>query len=213
MDKIKTMDPLPELIVASGSLPPGVPDEFYGWLARLVRERGGRLILDTSGRALAAAVKEGVFLIKPSLRELAALSHESVEHEPEQESAALQIIETGQCEAVVVSLGPAGVLLVSRDGCERMRSPTVPVRSRVGAGDSMVAGIALSLANDFPLGEAVRFGVAAGAAAVMNPGTELCHHPDVERLFRQISVEAHRTASPFPSASHPIVQAALGRAR
>ena len=76
---------------------------------------------------------------------------------------------------MVVSLGAAGVLLASSAGCERMRSPTVAVRSKVGAGDSMVAGIALSLAQGRSLRDAVRFGVAAGAAARMNAGTEVCH--------------------------------------
>ena len=108
-----------------------------------------------------------------------------LEHEPEQEQAAMQILGDGRCEAVVVSLGAAGVLFASRAGCERMRSPTVTVRSKVGAGDSAVAGMALSLARGHSLREAVRFGVASGAAAVMNAGTELCHRADAERLFAQ----------------------------
>ena len=66
-----------------------------------------------------------------------------------------------------------------------MPSPSVTVRSKVGAGDSMVAGIALAIARGHSLRDAVRFGVAAGAAAVMNPGTELCHRADAERFFAQ----------------------------
>ena len=176
----------PDLIVASGSLPPGVPNEFYGLLAQVVREKRGRMVLDTSGSCLSAALEAGVFLVKPSLRELRSFAGSDLEHEGDQERAAMKIVENGGAEVVVVSLGAAGVLFASQAGCERMRSPTVPVRSKIGAGDSMVAGIALGLARDYSLRDAVRLGIAAGAAAVMTSGTELCRREDAERLFRQI---------------------------
>jgi len=185
LDAVLAVKPPPELLVASGSLPPGVPDDFYARLARLAREQGIRLMIDTAGPALENAVREGVFLIKPSLRELRMLAAGDLDSDAEQERAALQIVGSGQCEAVVVSLGGAGVLLASRAGCERMPSPAVTVRSKVGAGDSMVAGIALAIARGHTVRDAVRFGVAAGAAAVMNPGTELCHRADAERFFAQ----------------------------
>ena len=76
--------------------------------------------------------------------------------------------------------------MVSKEGCEHLRAPTVPIKSKVGAGDSMVAGIVLSLARGLPLKEAVRFGVAASAAAVMTPGTELCRREDAERLYERM---------------------------
>jgi 6-phosphofructokinase 2 len=132
---------------------------------------------------LPAAVQEGVFLIKPSLRELRTLAQRDLEHERDQDNATMELISSGRCEAVVVSLGTAGVLLATSTGCTRMRSPSVPVRSKVGAGDSMVAGIALGLAHDRPVQDALRLGV----AAVMNPGTELCHREDAERLFTRVS--------------------------
>lgn len=187
LESLRMTESLPQLVVASGSLPPGVPEDFYGRLARIIREKGSRLILDTSGKALPAAAQEGVFLIKPSLRELRTLAQRDLEHERDQDNATMELISSGRCEAVVVSLGAAGVLLATSTGCTRMRSPSVPVRSKVGAGDSMVAGIALGLAHDRPVQDAVRLGVAAGAAAVMNPGTELCHREDAERLFALVS--------------------------
>jgi 6-phosphofructokinase 2 len=177
---------MPDLMVASGSLPPGVPDDFYGQLARIVRAHGSRFILDTSGRALAAALEAGVFLVKPSLRELRSVAGGDLADEVQQEAAAKKIVASGGAEVVVVSLGAAGALFVTEAGCERMRSPTVPVRSKVGAGDSMVAGLTLGLARDYSLRDAVRFGIAAGAAAVMTPGTELCRGEDAERLFKEI---------------------------
>jgi 6-phosphofructokinase 2 len=186
LEQIAELEAMPDLFVASGSLPPGVPDDFYGQLARTVRARGSRLILDTSGHALAAAVEAGVFLIKPSLRELRTFAQVELVHEAEQEATVKAIIDSGACEAVVVSHGAAGVLFASRGRCERLRSPTVPVRSKVGAGDSMVAGIVLALARGHSLRDAVRFGIAAGAAAVMNDGTELCRREDAERLLDQV---------------------------
>jgi 6-phosphofructokinase 2 len=186
LEAVAGMSPAPRLVVASGSLPPGVPEDFYALLARVVRDQGGRMILDTSGSALVPAIREGVFLVKPSLRELRVFAMGRVEHEPDQARAARMIVESGRCEAVVVSLGAAGALFATAAGCERLHAPSVTVRSRIGAGDSMVAGIALSLARGEALRDAVRHGVAAGTAAVMNPGTELCHIEDVERLLAQM---------------------------
>jgi len=187
LDLFEALDPFPELVVASGSLPPGVPLDFYGRVAHLVQQKGSRLIIDTSGQALSAAIETGVYLIKPSLHELSLLSKRSVNHEAEQENTALRIVHDKGCEAVVVSLGPAGILLATQKGCLRIRSPNVPVCSKVGAGDSMVAGITLALARDYSLQDAARFGVAAGAAAVMNPGTELCRREDTERLYEHMA--------------------------
>jgi len=87
---------------------------------------------------------------------------------------------------VVISIGAAGALMVSKEVTEHFRSPTVPIKSKVGAGDSMVAGIVLGLAQGKSLRDAVMLGVAAGAAAVMTPGTELCRRVDTERLYKQM---------------------------
>jgi 6-phosphofructokinase 2 len=143
-----------------------------------------RMILDTSGPGLRAGLRGGVYLVKPSLRELRALSGSELSDEGEQDAAASKIVSDGMAEVVVVSLGAAGALVASKTGCERLRSPTVPVKSKVGAGDSMVAGIVLALARDLAVRDAICFGLAAGAAAVMSPGTELCTRADAERLFR-----------------------------
>ncbi|MFW5951691.1 MAG: 1-phosphofructokinase family hexose kinase [Gemmatimonadota bacterium] len=176
----------PAYLVASGSLPPGVPTDFYAGVAERARERGTRVVLDTSGEALSAGVRGGVHLVKPNLRELGQLAGRDVSEDPEQEAAARELVESERAEIVVVSLGAAGVLVVTAGGRERIPAPTVPIRSKVGAGDSTVAGITLSLARGDDVGTAVRFGVAAGAAAVMTPGTELCRREDAERLFARL---------------------------
>jgi len=175
-----------DFLVASGSLPPGVPEDFYARLAAIAGKRKARLVVDTSGKWLRRAVTEGVYLVKPNLRELRDISGREIEHEDEQKAAARAIVEGGKTDVVVLSLGASGALLVTRGTEVRYRSPSVRIRSRVGAGDSMLAGIVLRLAAGEPIEEAVRFGVAAGAAAVMTPGTELCRREDAERLYRDM---------------------------
>jgi 6-phosphofructokinase 2 len=169
-------------IVASGSLPLGVPEDFYARIARLARTLGKRFILDTSGAALKQASR-GIYLLKPSLRELGDLVGREIRSESEQELAAGDIIEQGRSEVVVVSLGEHGALLVTAEGAERFPAIRVEARGSVGAGDSMLAGIVVSLCRGLELGEAVPYGIAAGAAALLGSGTELCRRSDVERLY------------------------------
>uniref|UniRef100_C6E2E6 1-phosphofructokinase n=1 Tax=Geobacter sp. (strain M21) TaxID=443144 RepID=C6E2E6_GEOSM len=176
----------PDYIVASGSLPPGVPPDFYARVARLGKQHGARVVVDASGEPMRLALREGVFLIKPNIREFREMIGEGGEDEAKVLALAKKIVLDGESEVVVISLGAAGVLMVSDSGVERLHPPTVPIISKVGAGDSMVAGMVLSLARGNGLRDAVRFGVAAGTAAVMTPGTELCRREDAERLYRQM---------------------------
>jgi 6-phosphofructokinase 2 len=186
LDTLKRVRPHPEFVVASGSLPPGVPVDFYARVAGIARELKARFVLDASGKPLRLAVEEGVFLVKPSLDEFQQLTEGGARAESSLAEAARHLIAKGHCEAVVLSLGGGGALWVTAAQEERLVAPTVPVASSVGAGDAMVAGIVLSLVREKSLPEAVRFGVAAGAASVMNPGTELCRREDAERLFEQM---------------------------
>jgi len=186
LEEVSGLLPQIDYLVASGRLPPGVPPNFYGQLARLAKEHNTRLIVDTSGEALRLAVEEGVFLIKPNLGEFAELTGRERVDEQEEEHLARELVSSDKSEAVVVSLGAAGVLVASAEGTERVRAPLVPIKSKVGAGDSTVAGIVLALSRGQSWREAVRFGVAAGAAAVMTPGTELCRREDAERLYEQL---------------------------
>jgi len=186
LEELSGLLPQVDYLVASGRLPPGVPANFYGRLAKLARENKTRLIVDTSGEALRLAVAEGVFLIKPNLREFAELTGRERVDEQEEEHLARALVLSNKSEMVVVSLGAAGVLVASAEGTERVRAPLVPIISKVGAGDSTVAGMVLALARGQSWREAVRYGVAAGAAAVMTPGTELCRREDAERLYEQL---------------------------
>ncbi|WP_230532292.1 1-phosphofructokinase family hexose kinase [Microvirga roseola] len=169
-------------IVASGSLPSGVGADFYQKAADVAKGLGIRFVLDTSGEAL-RHMRSGVHLLKPSIRELREWTGSELRSEAQQIEAVRQLIGRGICEIIVISLGAEGALLVTEEMHERLAPIEVPVRSAVGAGDSMVAAITYGLARGLDLRNAIRLGMAAGAATVMTPGTELCRREDVERLY------------------------------
>lgn len=187
---LRDLNPKPNYVVLSGGLAPGVPDDFYGRVAEWAEENGLRVILDTHDEPLRQAVKAGVFLIKPNLRELRQLKGQKLEGEEEQRQALQEIVEEGGARYVILSLGAAGAVFAGANVTERLRAPTVTIRSKVGAGDSMVGGIVWALAQDYSPLEAARFGVAAGAAAVKTSGTELCHSDDAKELYEQIRMKS-----------------------
>lgn len=176
-----------EYIVASGSLPPGVPVDMFARIAAIAKMKNARCIIDTSGEPLRVALAEGVFLIKPNLNELSALAGVKELNGKEVAEAAKNIIEKKECSAVVVSMGAAGALLVTKDILQQIAAPPVKMKSSVGAGDSMVAGIVFSLCQGKKIEEAVEYGVACGTAATLNEGTGLCNQCDVETLFSVIA--------------------------
>lgn len=190
---INFLNPLPSIIVASGSLPPGVPDDFYARLAAIAKQKRIKLIVDTSGTPLQLAAKEGVYLLKPNLSELCSLVGKEYLELREVEEAALQVIHKGHCEVVVVSMGPSGALLITKDIHASIPAPTVKKLSTVGAGDSMVGGMAWMLSQGKPLQDVVRFGVACGTAATMNAGTKLFNKEDVYRLYEWIIADKTQT--------------------
>jgi 6-phosphofructokinase 2 len=175
-------------IVASGSLPPSVPNSFYTSLAALAKERGLKLIVDASGPALEAALKHGVYLIKPNLRELEGLVKGQLSNQTERVAACRHVIKGGGAELVTLTLGSDGAILVTGNDAWRAASLHISVMSVVGAGDSFLGGMVWSLANENNVLEAFRFGCAAGAAAVSNSGTELCHATDVLRLYPEVKL-------------------------
>jgi hypothetical protein len=160
---------------------------------------------DASGDALNRALQEGVYLIKPNVREFRDLIGKDIKEESQIKIEARKMVKSGRCEVLIISLGAAGALMVSESVAEHILAPTVPIVSKVGAGDSMVAGTVLSLARGQTLTDAVLFGVAAGAAAVMTPGTELCRREDAERLYEKMvseEMKQHRTARAMRLPAH-----------
>ena len=186
LDALATQAQGASFLVASGSLPPGVPANFYARVCEVARHCGARFVLDTSGPALASAGC-GMFLIKASLRELEGLTGHSIQSEGAQEKAARDVIAQGRAEVFIVSLGAQGALLATAEGVRRFAAVPVNEVSSVGAGDSMVAGIVLGLLRGLTLDEAVKFGMAAGAATLLRLGTELCRREDAERFYGELS--------------------------
>ncbi len=182
----------PDLVVASGSLPLGLPETFFSVVAERAKATGAKLVIDTSGPALRAATDVGVFLLKPNLGELSALAGVSKLEMNQVDDAALDIIHRGLCEVVVVSLGPQGALLVTKDGFEHIPAPMVKKQSTVGAGDSMVAGMVWSLAQGHTYRQMAQTGVACGSAATQNPGTELFQAADAFSLLQWIQKYGER---------------------
>jgi 6-phosphofructokinase 2 len=199
LNALEAMQTLPPFIVCSGSLPPGVPDDFYARVARFAKARGSKVVLDTSGEPLASALREGVSVLKPNLRELQELANVPLTDEQSWLAAGRRLIESGSAELIALTLADKGSLLMTRDGALRASVPDVKVVSTVGAGDSFVGGLVWALASGHSTVEAFRWGVAAGTAAVLNPGTELCHADDVARLFEK--VEPVDCSGPQPSSS------------
>ena len=172
-----------DYIVASGSLPRGIGDGTYARIAAIAARKNARLVLDTSGEALDETLsKAKVFLVKPSLGELASFVGEKIDHD-NAGPAAQAIVRSGAADYIAVTLGGDGAILVGADTIQRVPAIEVPVQSAVGAGDSFVAAMTWSLAEGHEIGEAFRFGLAAGAAAVMTSGTELCRRADVLALY------------------------------
>ena len=179
--------PIIDYLVVSGSIPEGVPTDFYKSVASIVKAKNGKLILDTSGKALEEALKEGIYLCKPNIAELSLLVGEELDTIPKQEAAALKILNEHNVEILVVSLGAFGAFLATKNNIYHVAAPSVTKKSTVGAGDSMLAGIVMQLAKGSNLYEVIKYGVATGTAATMNSGTELCKKSDVESLYKWIT--------------------------
>jgi 6-phosphofructokinase 2 len=187
---LSRLEPFPRFLVGSGSLPGGVPDDFYARVARIAKQRGAMMILDTSGRALAAAVAEGVDLIKPSLREMRELADGEPSDANEWEEAARALVRGGKVAVIALTMGHLGAALVTPDQVWRAQPLPIKPVSAVGAGDSFLGALIWQLASGADLENSFRQAVAAGAAALLNPGTELCRPDDIKRLAELVILTA-----------------------
>ncbi|MFD0641186.1 MULTISPECIES: 1-phosphofructokinase family hexose kinase [Bradyrhizobium] len=176
-------------VVASGSLPPGVPADFYGKAVR-ASKGAARVIVDTTGAALKAALDAGVYLIKPNLHEFQDLAGIGTEDEPSLLEAGRKLFDRYSIEIIALSLGSQGALLLTRDIALRANGLPIEPVSVSGAGDSFVGAMVSSLARDDNLEAALRYGVAGGSAALLSPGTGLCLREDIHRLASSVNVTA-----------------------
>jgi 6-phosphofructokinase 2 len=188
LDTLASLPDRPKIVVASGSVPPGVPDDFFARVARHAKALGAKTVVDTSGPALKAAIEEGVTLIKPNLHELSDFIGGALDNDSDRIAAARKLIDAGRVEAVALTLGEDGALLVTGAGAWRSAPIEIEVVSAVGAGDSFLGGMVAAIAAGKPLDQAFRQAVAAGSAAVTTQGTELCSEADVRRLIGQVKI-------------------------
>lgn len=173
-------------VVASGSVPLGAPDDLLIRMADIAKKNGARFILDSSGHALSHTIENAdVFLAKPSLSELRHLAGDDL-NEASAREAAMTVIGRGRCEMLAVTLGAEGAMLADKDMLLRLPALHVVTKSTVGAGDSFLGAMVWALSEGWDRKKAFRLGIAAGAAAAMTPGTQLCEREDVMRLFETV---------------------------
>lgn len=190
LDALAAQGPGPAVVCASGSLPPGAPDDFYARAAAIVRGWGARFAVDTSGPALKAALEAGVWLAKPNLHELSDLTGSDLGDEAARLAACRALVREGRAEVVALTLGAEGALLVSAEGVWRAAALPVEAVSTVGAGDSFLGALIWALCEGRPLEAAFGFAMAGGAAALLASGTGLCRAEEVGRLVGLARIEA-----------------------
>ena len=175
-----------DYIVVSGTTPRGLPTNAYQRVGEIAVRKNARFLLDTSGEALRSALGHNVFMIKPNLGELEELTGCALEDTNAQVTAARDLIANNSAEIVAITLGSGGALIISKNESWGTSVPLVDARSAVGAGDSFVGALTLAFAQGRSLKAALAYGVAAGTAAVISPGAELCRIEDVNRLYQTI---------------------------
>ena len=178
-----------DMIVASGSLPPGVPEDFYARIAKIARTRATPITLDTSGPPLRAALDHGVDFLKPSLREMRELTGEPLADPTSCISACRRLVTSGRAGGVALTLGSQGAILVTTQGAWRAWPLPIKAVSTVGAGDSFLAAMVCALTAGRPHAEAFAHGVAGGSAALLSPGTQLCHPDDMRELLTHVVID------------------------
>jgi len=174
-------------LVASGSLPRGVPTDFYVRLIDLCAARGGKLVLDTSGEPLKLALERGgLALVKPSQGEFEKFLGRPLGSPEAIAAAAAEAVAAGKSEMIAITLGHEGAVLATAEGTVFLPAPKVEAKSTSGAGDSFVAGMVHALALGWRPDDAFRLGIASGTAAVLSTGTRLCRRLDVDRIYGEI---------------------------
>tara|TARA_R110002050_G_scaffold286468_3_gene436958 strand:+ start:40424 stop:41362 length:939 start_codon:yes stop_codon:yes gene_type:complete len=178
-----------DYLVASGKLSSGMPDNFYTIVSDLAQKRKAKFIVDTSEKALIESVKSQLFMLKPSLGELSALCGIKNISVLELENIAKKFLAEHDCQVLVTSLGAKGAFLATNNQMEYIAAPTVHEKNTIGAGDSMVAGMIMSLLDHKNLSDSVKYGVACGTSATMYEGTQLCNKQDADKLYQWIKAQ------------------------
>jgi 1-phosphofructokinase len=175
-------------LVLSGSVPAGVADGVYAAMIELIHRRGGRVLLDTSGRPLREALASGPEVMKPNIEEVGELVGQALATPADVRAAAESLLARG-VRLVVVSMGGDGALLMNHDRSLLARPPKVPVRGTAGAGDAMVAGIVYGMIHGLPLEDLARTATGGGAYAVTRIGPGIEDRSAYRKLIDQVEIE------------------------
>jgi len=176
------------LVVLAGSLPIGVPEDFYAQLITKLQDKGVKVVLDTSGIPLMKALEVKPYLIKPNLDELEKLINKPLKDTDEVINAAKMLHQRG-IGIIVVSLGSEGSIVVSGSGVLKIKPPKIEVGSSVGAGDTLVGALSLKLSQGESLKDAIGYATAASANTVVQSGTQICKKDEVEELLTQVEIK------------------------
>ena len=187
--RIRSLGRDAEFVIASGSVPPGVNHNIYAQIITTLKGKGIRVAVDADGEFLRHACKAQPYMIKPNIHEFQRLTGVKSMEIDDLLTTARRIIEGG-IEIVLISMGPKGLVGVAKDQAYVAVPPRVQVATQVGAGDSTLAGFIYALTKKKSFRESLILAAAAGTAAVMNPGTALCKKRDVERIKKEIRIEA-----------------------
>ncbi|MGH4117167.1 1-phosphofructokinase [Clostridium sp.] len=187
-EKIMEHCTLKSLVVLSGSVPGGIGSGIYGDIIKAVKIKGGKVILDADGEMLMQGIKAGPYMVKPNIFELQKAFGITIHNENEVIETAKKVLEYG-VKYVVISQGSEGSLFISRDKVAKVKGIKVEVKSTVGAGDSMVAALAVAVESGYPFEEAIRLACATSTANVMTEGTQTGKFEDIERLKKQIIIK------------------------
>jgi len=189
LDKVANLAQPESWWVLAGSLPPGIPSDFYFRLIRIIQKTGAKVVLDTSGDALVHGCQAAPYLIKPNEVELKMLTNMPITDYSHLLTAALTLQSAG-IPNILVSMSKKGAFLKTEQDAYIIRSPSIQERNPIGAGDSMVGGLVWGLSQDLAIADAARWGVACGAAAASLSGTAVGSINFVKELFTQTIIEA-----------------------
>ena len=183
LDKILSLTQQGDTVVASGSLPPGVPDNIFATLAYALKNKGARLVVDSSGVPLKLALEAGVHLVKPSLRELEELTGKSLEDETQWRAAAIGLVETGKAQIVALSLGDAGAFVATASQTFRAQAIPIEIVTTVGAGDNFVGGFVWAMDRGETIDRCLAYGLACAASALTNRNSNICEPTVMRALY------------------------------
>ncbi|HPZ51455.1 MAG TPA: 1-phosphofructokinase family hexose kinase [Clostridia bacterium] len=175
------------IVVLSGSIPKGVPDDIYAILIKIAKKKGSKTLLDAHGRFLVYGLKENPYAIKPNVFELESIVDRKLKDINDIVDAVKEIKDGATL--IAVSMGKEGALFF-KEG-RFLFAETFPIQSisTVGAGDAMTAAMVLSIINGFDLDTTARFATCAGTMTCLKEGSNVCSHEDVLDNINRVSLK------------------------